>query len=190
MSDDWDDVIKDGMRKNSQKAASKSLSKKKEIIRITIPSFLTHANKSKTKFMKINGQNIYNGNLHRFTRAKMVEQLHEYLKPFIHQELKGRDLSRLYPLDISLEVHAPINYGSVSMRKKGLCWNPAKPGYKANWDADNLWIWGKCFNDVLTKEGYIVDDSVDYVTSSGKVSFKKIKDFKNRKLVFVIKKDV
>jgi len=165
------------------------MGKKKEVIKITIPEFMTHAQKSKLKYLKINGQAIYNGSLHPFTRAKVVKQMHEYVKPFIDEELKGRDLSRLFPLSIRLEVHVPINYSSVRRLKGEIRWSPPKDGYIANWDVDNLWIWGKVFNDELTESEYITDDSVSYVTDSGGVRFKEVATFKERKLVFVITKD-
>lgn len=165
------------------------MGKKKEEIRITIPEFMTHVNKSKVKYIKINGQSIYNGRLNPFTRAKMVKQMHEYVRPYINKELKGRDLSRLYPLSIHLEFHAPINYGNVRLLKTGISWKPALPDFKATWDVDNMWIWGKIFNDELTESGYIEDDSVSFVTSSGRVQFKEVADFRDRKLVFVITKD-
>tara|TARA_R100000951_G_scaffold59067_1_gene49740 strand:- start:158 stop:664 length:507 start_codon:yes stop_codon:yes gene_type:complete len=160
-----------------------------EEIRVTIPEFKTHVHKSKTKYIKINGQNIYNGRLHPFARAKMVKEMHEYVKPFIDKELKGRDLSLLCPLSICLEVHAPINYGNVRMLKTGLSWKPAKDDFIAKWDADNLWIWGKIFNDTLTEGNHIEDDSVSFITDSGRVKFREVKDLKDRKLVFVISKD-
>ena len=164
--------------------------KEPEVIRIVIPEFITHVNKSKVKYIKINGQNIYNGKLNPFTRAKMVKQMHEYVKPFIDEELKGRDLSRLYPLSIHLELHTPINHGNIRLLKTGISWKPATDGFIATWDADNLWIWGKIFNDSLTEGGYIEDDSVSYVTTSGGVKFRAVDHFDDRKLVFVIQKDV
>ena len=163
---------------------------KPEIIKIVIPEFMTHVNKSKTKYLKINGQNLYNGSLHYISRAKMVKQMHDYVKPFIDKELKGRDLSRLYPLSISLELHVPLNYGNVRMLKTGISWKPVRDDYIATWDADNLWIWGKIFNDSLTEGGYIEDDSVSFVTNSGGVKFREIDNLKDRKLVFIISKDV
>jgi len=161
----------------------------KEVIRITIPEFITHVNKSKTKYVKINGQNIYNGNLNPFTRAKMVKQMHDYVKSFINEELQGRDLSRLYPLSICLEVHTPINHGNIRLLKSGISWKPPKEDFVATWDADNLWIWGKIFNDTLTELGYIDDDSVSFVTDSGRVKFRAVDEYKDRKLVFVIQQD-
>ncbi len=163
---------------------------KSEIIRITIPEFMTHAKKSKTKHLKINGQAIYNGSLHTFTRAKVVKQMHDYIRPFVNEELKGRDLSRLFPLSITLEFHAPINYGNVRLYKGEVKWKPPVEGFIATWDADNMWLWGKVFNDELTESGYIEDDSVSYVTHSGGVKFRAVDTFEERKLVFVIQKDV
>jgi hypothetical protein len=168
---------------------SKPRSKPKaEIIKVVIPEFITHIHQSKKKLIKINGQKMYSG-LHPMVRTKIVDQMHDYVRTYINEELQGRDLSRLYPLNVSLEFHAPINYGSVRQYKGEIRWKAPKPGYIPNWDADNQWIWGKVFNDTLTEEGYIEDDNIKYVTSSGKVKYRQVKDFKDRKLVFIIKQD-
>lgn len=176
---EWDNII--------PKTTSKR--KKKEVIKVTIPQFITHVNKTKKTKTKINGQNIFNGRLHHYTRASMVKDLHEYLKPYVDKALKGKDLSSLLPLSIRLEVYAPINYGSVRYYKGEIRWKKPAKGYVANWDADNLWIWGKVFNDTLTENGYIEDDSVSFITDSGRVKFKRVDEFDKRKLVFVITKD-
>jgi hypothetical protein len=159
----------------------------KKEIRITVPEFLTHANKSKNKYIKINGQRLYSG-LNPHVRASIVNQMHEYIKDHMNKELKGVSLAHLYPLRIRLEFHAPINYGDVRMLKGEVRWSEPKPDYQAKWDADNMWIWGKTFNDTLKEEGYILDDSVTYIRAAGEVKHVPVKTFDERKLVFVITK--
>lgn len=159
-------------------------------IRIEIPEFITHVNKSKFKYFKINGQAIYSGNLHPRTRALVVETMHNYLKKYLPKTI---DLTGMYPIKVALEFHVPVNYGDVSLRtdketgKKKLCWKETHIGYMPGWDVDNQWIWGKCFNDVLKEQGIIPDDNCMYVRSSGEVTWKEVSHINDRKLVFIIK---
>lgn len=155
---------------------------------VEIPQFITHVDKTKTKKLKINGQTIYSGNLHHYTRAKVVKQLHEYLSKHIKEQLGEADLSHLFPLQITLHFFSPINYGDIRIYKGGLSWKKPVAGYEPSWDADNQWIWGKCFNDSLVKCGYVPDDNVAYIQSSGKVVFNEVEELNDRKLLFVIEK--
>jgi hypothetical protein len=119
-----------------------------------------------------------------------VKEMHDYVKPFIMKGLKGASLDALHPLRIRLEVHAPVNYGDVRRIKGEVRWKEPAEDYVASWDADNLWIWGKTFNDTLTENGFIEDDSVSFVRASGEVKFVPTKTFDERKLVFIISKCV
>lgn len=155
---------------------------------VEIPQFITHVEKTKTKKLKINGQTIYSGNLYHYTRAKVVKQLHEYLSEYIKEQLGEADLSHLFPLQITLHFFSPLNYGDIRMYKGNLSWKKPADGYEPSWDADNQWIWGKCFNDSLVKCGYVPDDNVAYIQSSGKVVFNEVEELDDRKLLFVIEK--
>jgi len=163
--------------------------RKKGEIRVEIPQFITHVPTSKTKFMKINGQRLYSG-LNPHIRAKIVTEMHNYVRPFINAEMKkrGSDLSLLSPLRIRLEFHAPINYGNVRRIKGTIRWKEPEADYVPSWDVDNMWIWGKTFNDTLAEEGHIVDDSVSFVRASGEVKWVPVDTFDERKLVFIITK--
>lgn len=156
-------------------------------IRVIIPEFMTHASKSKSKFIKINGQRLYSG-LNPHVRSSIVNQMHDYVREHINKQLNGVSLKKYYPLRIRLEFHAPINFGDVRMIKGEVKWKKAAAGYKAKWDADNMWIWGKTFNDTLKEEGYVVEDSVDYIRAAGEVKYVPVETFDERKLVFVISK--
>jgi len=160
-------------------------------IRVEIPQFITHVPTSKTKFMKINGQRLYSG-LNPHIRAKIVTELHNYVRPFINAEMKkkGSDITSLSPLHIRLEFHAPINYGDVRRIKGTIRWKEPADDYVASWDVDNMWIWGKTFNDTLTEEGHIKDDSASFVRASGEVKWVPVDTFDERKLVFIITKCV
>lgn len=156
-------------------------------IRIVIPQFMTHAPMSKTKFIKINGQRLYSG-LNPHVRSAIVNRMHKYLEPYIEEVFGDLSLDDLLPLRIRLEVHVPINYGDVRMVKGELKWKVPKEGYEASWDVDNLWIWGKTFNDTLTQLGHLKDDSATFVQASGEVKHVKVDTFDDRKLIFIITK--
>tara|TARA_R110002167_G_C12405249_1_gene627366 strand:- start:340 stop:567 length:228 start_codon:yes stop_codon:yes gene_type:complete len=74
------------------------------------------------------------------------------------------------------------------MFKGEVRWKEPKDDYLAKWDVDNMWIWGKTFNDTLTEEGHIPDDSASYVKAAGETMHVPVKTFDERKLVFVISK--
>lgn len=152
--------------------------------RIEVPQFITHAPKSKSKKIKINGQSIYVGMNHH-TRSKVVGHLHKYLSRFIP---KGLKISK--SIKIELEFHAPINYGDVRRVKSKngyrLSWKEPAKDYVPKWDADNQWIWCKCFNDTLVEKGVISDDNVSIIRKSGGVEWVPVKTFDERKLIFVI----
>ena len=114
--------------------------------------------------------------------------MHDYVRDYINKQLKGKALKAMYPLRIRMEFHAPINYGDVRMYKGEVRWKEPKKDYQAKWDADNMWIWGKIFNDTLTEEGFVTDDSVSYIRAAGEVKHVPVKTFDERKLVFVISK--
>lgn len=151
-------------------------------ISIEIPQFITHVKLSRNKYVKISGQAIYSGMNHHL-RAVIVRKMHEYIKQYVPV-----NLFLTTPIQIRLEFHVPINYDTVRKIKNlaDISWKPPKDGYEPKWDADNQWVWGKCFNDVLVELGIIKDDNVSIVRSSGKVEFKEVKTIDERKLVFVI----
>lgn len=158
----------------------------KKVITLEIPEFQTHVQMTKTKYRKVNGQSLYVG-MNHFMRAKIMSQLHTYLSQFIDDKWVLAP-----PVEIRLEFHVPINYGTVKLMKDKnlgyhtLRWKAPPEGYAPNWDADNQWIWTKAFNDTLVKQGVIPDDSVQYIKASGEVRFVEVETIQERKLVFVI----
>lgn len=160
---------------------------KKNEIRVVIPEFMTHANKSKSKFIKINGQRLYSG-LNPHLRSAIVKQMHDYVRSYINDQLKNVSLEGMYPLRTRLEFHAPINYGDVRMYQGEVRWKKPADSYEPKWDADNMWIWGKTFNDTLSEEGYVTDDSVQYIRAAGEVKHVPVDTFDDRKLIFIISK--
>lgn len=159
-------------------------------IRIEIPKFMTHIRKSKNKFVKINGQKLFVGMDHHL-RSLIVRKMHDYLKQYIPEDL---DLRGMYPLRIKLEFHAPVNYDHARLlidkhtKKPKYSWKKPEFWYEPGWDADNQWIWGKCFNDTLVEMGIIDNDCVKIIRSAGEVEFIPSEDLDSRKLVFVISK--
>lgn len=157
--------------------------------KIVIPEFVTHAPISKSKYMKINSQYIYNSNLNRFARNNMVSFLHTYLAEYIPSNFK---IER-FPIQIGLNFYVPRNYGSVSRRKNKetgkyqIYWKPPKDDYKINWDIGNYgYIWLKTFLDTLQIVNAIPDDNASYVSSEGPANYIEVNSFSDRKLEFFI----
>lgn len=150
---------------------------------ITIPEFLTHVNKSANKYLKINNNAIYSGNMHRFTRSKVVKDLHDYFEPYL-KPFKGLNISN--KVNITYNIHTVLNHGSISLRKGVLCWKPVKKGYKPTWDLENLAsLWVKVGNDSLTLSNVIEDDNVGIVK---KISYEffEVQDINKRKIEIII----
>lgn len=136
-------------------------------VKITIP-LLTHVRKTKNKikadkYMKINNQSIYNGNLNHFSRAIVVEHLHEHFSNNIDPDLKGLNIDS-NNISLQYEFHTVLNHGDVRRSKTGICWNPPKKGYSPSWDLDNLAdLWTKIGNDTLVLDNVIKQDTVEFI---------------------------
>ncbi len=131
----------------------------------------------KPGFLPVNGQHFYKGFGDEFTRIKMVTGIKDFLRPFVQTlpVLTG-------PVRLEMELHQV-------------------PGV-ANWDLDNLWIYNKCFQDLLTESEYpigkgkwqfiqrvtprLTDDSIRYITKSPGIEFHPVATEADRKLVFII----
>lgn len=160
------------------------------MIEVTIPEFITHVAytknvKAPNKFKKINSQFLYNGSIHRFTRAIVMDNLHSYIMSYLEP---FKDLLIDYPVKVTYEIHTVINHGSIALRKGLLSWKPASKDYKPNFDLDNLLnIWSKAGNDALTKSGVIVDDNTSIIKELT-YKFVEVKDITDRKIVIKIEK--
>jgi Holliday junction resolvase RusA-like endonuclease len=154
------------------------------LYKLDIPLFKTHVKQSKTKYKKINGQSIYTGSHHR-VRQIFMEQIHGYLKQFIKPQ---KEAISIHPLELKVEVHAPINYGNVKRIRGKLSWKPAKEGYEPTWDLDNFsWIWVKGIQDVLQRQNVIIDDTVKYIRKV-EYEFIPIENLEDRKLTISLSK--
>jgi len=116
----------------------------------------------KPKYWTLNGQRIYDGSLHYTARSKVARWMHEYLAEFIDQ-LPVINIPKGCYLRVWIDMY--------------------KPADRLNWDCDNQWPWTKWFLDTLVEKGKIPEDSVEYVRSSGQISYIPSDD---RKLVFNI----
>lgn len=128
---------------------------------ITLLKFPTHVakNKNATKYWKINNQSIYNGAVNRFTRAAVVENMHNYVIDNLPDNIVFNK-----PVQVDIIVKTVKNHGSIQRRNNKITWKEPKIDYLPNWDEDNLTsIWTKAIRDALTKKGIIPDDNVQYI---------------------------
>jgi hypothetical protein len=117
------------------------------------------------KFQKINGQDFYSGFGSHHIRMKIVAGIKNFMRPFIRQIPPIAE----YPVQFEMDLYNVIGEG--------------------NWDLDNLWIYTKCFQDLLVEEGIMPDDNIQFVTKPAAPEFFPIADESERKLVFRIYKD-
>lgn len=112
------------------------------------------------RFWKINGQDLWSGNLHHSTRSKLNEQLHKHFAKFIIEQIQVEQRTSFIPLKENERLF-------VSFLFKGKV--------EQSQDIDNLAIiYVKTFVDTLTqysnknqsniqKIGLIPDDNVKYI---------------------------
>lgn len=95
------------------------------------------------KYWQINNQSIYNGGLHPQVRAGYVNKIKDFIRPYLSKLKPFTE----FPLRIELTIY------SKEMKT----------------DLDNKGsLFFKCFQDLLTKEGIIPDDSIEYITDTGR----------------------
>lgn len=152
--------------------------------KLILKEFPTHIAKTNNitkvnKMWKINSQGIYNGAIHRFTRAIVINNMHTY----IFDQLNPQDLQHITdPVILQLDIYIPINYATVRMTKKGVSWKPPAVDYKPTVDEDNIsWIWNKCIKDCLTLLNVWPDDNIMHCRGThSQVHF--IDDLKDRRI--------
>lgn len=178
-----------------------------EDVIITIPQFITHVEKKKTKkitlkkkespYFKIGGNAFYSQEIKYYERSHITKIIHAYLNGFIPKGIETIS----YPVIFQIEFHVPINYGGISIRynEKKFCYDLSwsKPGedYKPNYDLDNLQqCWIKWILDhlrgnnrhVSTKK-VLIDDNVWWVRGiESRVHF--IENLEDRKIIIRLKK--
>lgn len=152
---------------------------------LILNQFPTHIAKTnnkvkENKYWKINSQGIYNGAIKQFTRAIVINNIHDY----IIQELSKQELPTITePVQLKLNIYIPINYSDIRRKKAGtISWSKPDEDYKPSNDEDNIsWIWNKCIKDCLTKLGVWKDDNLSYCRgTSSLVHF--VEDIEDRKI--------
>jgi len=120
--------------------------KKCEILQRVSDGIIMISNKksaNKPRFVKVNGQDIYNQKNNSFSRNFLRNFLHDYFK--IHLDKVEPFKLDDYPLTVEFLFY---------MHDEG----------KHNIDNDNKWVWAKGFRDTLTELKLIPDDNC-YVIS-------------------------
>ena len=134
------------------------------------------------RYITINGQKIYNGEIGKHVRNKVLSAIKESFTPYINK-MQEIDLD-MFPIRIELEIHDIIR----------------EPGSNSLWDVDNRsWPYIKAFQDCLTghanKVGkkrikkVIPDDNILFVTQAPVPKFIPVENEEDRKLVFTILKE-
>lgn len=129
------------------------------------------------RFITINGQKIYNGEIDKHVRNKVLSSIKDSFAPYINK----LPVITEYPIRIDMEIHDTIR----------------EPSSNALWDVDNrAWPYIKAFQDCLTgnkdKAGkkrnrqIIPDDNNLFIPRSPSPLFVPVEDEKDRKLVFII----
>lgn len=129
------------------------------------PLIANPASVNKPRIKKINGQELYSGNMPPHLRSKIVNCIKEQFQGVVR---KCNPLSE-FPIAITGELHTI-------------------PG-AMNWDLDNQWIYHKCFQDALVAAEIIPDDNIFYITQAPAFSYHPVERLEDRKLVYRITKD-
>jgi hypothetical protein len=143
---------------NSQYVFSKGVL----VVRKTGLPVIANANSlGKPAIQTINGQHFYSGFGSPHLRILIVNAIKDFMRPYVMTlpKLTG-------PLRLSTELHTTIG--------------------QANWDLDNLWIYNKCFQDLLTECKKVPDDCIKYITGTGGIDFYPVSLDIDRKLIYVI----
>lgn len=106
---------------------------------------------NKERFVKVNGQEIYNQLGGSFNRAFMRDILHKYFKKYL-VGIKPIEDIEVFPLYIWIRFY---------IHDMG----------KHNIDNDNKWPWRKFFQDSLTEAGIIPDDNVQYINDNRETTY-------------------
>lgn len=129
--------------------------------------FLISNNKTanKERYVKVNGQEVYNQAGGSFNRAFMRNVLHNYFKKYL-VDIKPIEDIEVFPLYIWIKFY---------IHDMG----------KHNIDNDNKWPWRKFFQDSLTEAGIIPDDNVQYINDNRETTYL-IPDTEQQKMEIII----
>ena len=129
------------------------------------PLIANPASVNKPRIKKINGQELYSGNMPPHLRSKVVACIKESFVPYLKKVKPVQD----FPIRLEAELHTvPGTWG---------------------WDLDNQWIYHKCFQDALVAQGIIPDDNIYFITQAPSFSYCPVERLEDRKLVYRITTD-
>lgn len=114
---------------------------------------------NKPRELKINGQQLYSGNMNPMMRSKVVSTIKQFFDPYTKQ---------VEPTSVPIRIEADL-----------YCPLAAK-----NWDLDNQWIYHKCFLDSLVTNGVLPDDNIMFVTQAPGFRYFPVDHKEERKLVY------
>lgn len=106
---------------------------------------------NKSRYVKVNGQEVYNQAGGSFNRAFMRNILHTYFNEYI-KDVKPIEDIEVYPLSIWIKFY---------IHDMG----------KHNIDNDNKWPWRKFFQDSLIEAGIIPDDNVHVINDNRETTY-------------------
>ena len=124
------------------------------------PLVANPATAGQPRLLKINGQQLYSGNMNPMMRSKVVGLIKQFFKPFAESVPVQEEL----PLRIESDLYTPL---------------AAK-----NWDLDNQWIYHKCFLDALVAAGKVPDDNVMYITQAPAFRYFPVDNPEERKIIY------
>lgn len=121
------------------------------------------------RYLVIKGQDFYSGNIHPFTRVKVVNELHFFFEKEI---IKQCPIITKYPIIIKCELHDYFEDDFANGQA---------------WDIDNrIFIYNKTFLDSLKNTGKIIDDNRQYIIGSPGCIFIPINPLETPKLIYTI----
>lgn len=142
------------------------------------PVFIKVADKARKtglpRYIKINGQNLYNGKLNTFTKEKIHKELDIYVNPIIEFEKKIQQeecndnsyFNLEYPYIVNIEYGLPKNYAGIKMIKSKLN-IPKSKIIKQYFDLNNVnAFWEKYLVDKLTEFKILKDDNFNFIRGS------------------------
>jgi hypothetical protein len=110
------------------------------------------------RYMKANGQILYNQQLGRFARNFFMINMHKYITDYV-KDYKVE----VYPIEMELIFHLIPNYQGVR-RVKGEIRFPKNPQLDPTYDLDNVSsLWKKAIQDTLTINKVITDDTANII---------------------------
>lgn len=124
---------------------------------------------NKPKFVKVNGQDLYNQRNNSFVRAVNSQAMHTYYKQYLKGIEPFKNIDD-YPLIVEFLFYI-YDEGKHTI------------------DNDNRWIWEKGFQDTLTELGIIPDDNCNVICRNEKETILIPVDQEQKLVINIYKKD-